>query len=235
MKKRTKKILAGAAAVAVVLGVAWWNASGASAQDAAKAAVKPDCVNLMYPLCNRSISAAQVVDNSLPGYKKLVPGSVSEDRLSQAVQDKLNKADQVGQDVLGGGISKSCDPVVIAHIGGSFKTGKTLVCSLDLPAGKWMLNTSAFFARTAAGVAGTRPQLAARVGASDTVFGDDYGTILGAEISPTKDRELTGSATKVVDGGVTVEWYAFGYNDDTSSAGSGDITAAADIVAVRVG
>jgi hypothetical protein len=29
--------------------------------------------------------------------------------------------------------------------------------------------------------------------------------------------------------------FAFGYNDDAGSAGSGDITAAADVVAVQVG
>lgn len=138
-------------------------------------------------------------------------------------------------DVLGKGVSKQCGSVTVAHIGGSFKTGKTLVCSFELPAGTWMVNSSAFFARTTAGVAGTRPQLALRVGASETAFGTDYGTILGAEISPAKDRELTGSAVKVVPGGVTVEVFAFGYNDDAGSAGSGEITAAADVVAVRVG
>jgi hypothetical protein len=138
-------------------------------------------------------------------------------------------------DVLGAGVGKDCDPAVIDHIGGSFKTGKTKVCELVLPEGKYLLSASAFFARTAAGVAGTRPQLALRVGASDTAFGTDYGTILGAEISPSKDRELTGSSVQVVDGGVTVEVFAFGYNDDAGSAGSGDITAAAHLSAVRVG
>jgi hypothetical protein len=54
------------------------------------AAVKPDCKNLMYPLCARSVAAGQVVDNSLPGYKKLAPGSVSEDRLNTATRAKLN-------------------------------------------------------------------------------------------------------------------------------------------------
>jgi hypothetical protein len=97
-----------------------------------------------------------------------------------------------------------------------------------------MINTSAFFACTAAGPAGTRPQPALRVGATDTAFGDDYGAILGAEISPAKDRELTGSTVKVT-ASTTVEVFAFGYNDDACSAGSGDITAADDVVAVQVG
>jgi hypothetical protein len=100
-----------------------------------------------------------------------------------------------------------------------------------------MINTSAFFARTAVGVPDTRPQLALRLGASTTAFGDDYGTILGAEISPSKDRELTGATVKVVKvtASTKVEAFAFGHNDDAGSAGSGDITAAADVVTVRVG
>lgn len=140
-------------------------------------------------------------------------------------------------DVKGTGISKSFDPVTIAHIGGSFKTQKTKIGEFTLPAGTWMINSSAFFARSVAGVDGTRPQLALRVGASDTAFGVDYGTILGAEISPAKDRELTGSAVKVVtvNAATTVEVFSFGYNDDAGSAGSGEITAAADVAAVRVG
>lgn len=36
------------------------------------AAVKPDCKTLTYPLCNRSVAAAQVVDNSLPK-SKIIP------------------------------------------------------------------------------------------------------------------------------------------------------------------
>jgi hypothetical protein len=131
----------------------------------------------------------------------------------------------------------SFKPVAVDHIGGSFKTNKTRVGEFKLPAGTWMVNTFAFFARTAAGPAGTRPQLALWVGATDTAFGDDHGAILGAEISPAKDRELTGSTVKVVrvTASTTVEVFAFGYNDDAGSAGSGDITAAADVVAVQVG
>jgi hypothetical protein len=38
----------------------------------ANGAVKPDCTNLQYPLCPRSVAATQVVDNSLPK-SKIVP------------------------------------------------------------------------------------------------------------------------------------------------------------------
>jgi hypothetical protein len=79
--------------------------------------------------------------------------------------------------------------------------------------------------------------LALRVGATDTAFGDDYGTILGAEISPAANRELAASTVKVVTvtAPTKVEVFGFGYNDDTGTAGSGDITAAATIAAVLVG
>lgn len=79
---KTWKKFAAAGLVAAV-GVGGWAV-------AADAAVKPDCKNLMYPLCPRSVAAGQVVDNSLPGYRKLAPGSVTEDRLATAVKTKLN-------------------------------------------------------------------------------------------------------------------------------------------------
>ncbi|WP_328998399.1 hypothetical protein OHA18_28560 [Kribbella sp. NBC_00709] len=190
---------------------------------AANGAVRPDCKSLTYPLCPRSVAASQVVDNSLPA-SKIVPA----DRNAF-----LKDTDAYGKS----GVSKDFDPVAIAKIGGSFKTSKTKVGEFTLQPGTWLLNSTAFFARTAAGVPGTRPQLALRVGASDTAFGTDYGTILGAEISPAKDRELTGSTVKVVEvkKATTVEVFAFGYNDDAGAAGSGEITAAASVVAVLVG
>lgn len=49
------------------------------------AAVKPDCKTLTYPLCNRSVAAAQVVDNSLP-----------ESKLAPEVRVKLNKVGTPG-------------------------------------------------------------------------------------------------------------------------------------------
>ncbi|TCC23474.1 hypothetical protein [Kribbella speibonae] len=190
---------------------------------AANGAVRPDCKTLSYPLCARSVAAKQVVDNSIPA-SKLVPG----DRAAF-----LKNTDVYGKS----GVSVDFKPVTIDKIGGSFKTNKTKVGEFTLEPGTWLLNSTAFFARTTAGAPGTRPQLALRVGASDTAFGTDYGTILGAEISPAKDRELSGSTVKVVtvDKATTVEVFAFGYNDDAGSAGSGEIAASASVVAVLVG
>lgn len=189
---------------------------------AANGAVKPDCKSLTYPLCPRSVAASQVVDNSLPA-SKLVPAD--------------RAAFLKNTDIYGKGVATDFKPVVIEHIGGSFKTDKTTVGKFTLQPGTWLINSTAFFARTATGVPGTRPQLALRVGASTTAFGDDYGTILGAEISPTKDRELAGSTVKVVKvtKATTVEVFAFGYNDDAGAAGSGQITAAASVVPVLIG
>ncbi|GAA1579610.1 hypothetical protein GCM10009804_40260 [Kribbella hippodromi] len=191
---------------------------------AANGAVKPDCKTLSYPLCPRSVAASQVVDNSLPA-SKIVPADRA--KFLKDTPDEYGKSD----------VSKDFDPVKVDKIGGSFKANKTKVGEFTLKPGTWLLNSTATFARTTKGVAGTRPQLALRVGASTTSFGTDYGTILGAEISPSADRELTGSTVKVVkvDKATTVEVFAFGYNDDASAAGSGEITAAASVTAVRVG
>lgn len=190
---------------------------------AANGAVRPDCKTLSYPLCARSVAASQVVDNSIPA-SKLVPG----DRAAF-----LKDTDAYGK----AGVTADFKPVTIDKIGGSFKTNKTKVGEFELKPGTWLLNSTAFFARTTAGAPGTRPQLALRVGASETAFGTDYGTILGAEISPAKDRELTGSTVKVVtvDQATTVEVFAFGYNDDAGSAGSGEIAASASVTAVLIG
>jgi hypothetical protein len=134
-------------------------------------------------------------------------------------------------------VVKDFAAVTVANIGGPFKTNKTKVGEFTLPAGTWRIDQTAFFARTIAGVAGTRPQLALRVGASATEFGTDFGTILGAEISPSAGRELSGTTMKFVTvaAPTLVEVFAFGYNDNGGAAGGGEITAAAQVGAVKVG
>lgn len=104
---------------------------------AANGAVKPDCKSLSYPLCPRSVAASQVVDNSLPA-SKIVPA----DRNAF-----LKDTDVYGKS----GVAKDFDPVAIAKIGGSFKTNKTKVGEFTLQPGTWLLNSTAFFARTTAG------------------------------------------------------------------------------------
>jgi hypothetical protein len=157
-------------------------------------------------------------------------GSVHEIGLDPALQAKVN-----AQPTL---LSVHCDAMPIALIGGSFKANKTdLSCALTVPAGRWKLDLSAFFHTTAAGPEGTRPQMAARVGSSATAFGDDYGTVFPGTAATIADREITGSATKVVTvtAPTEVKLYAFGYNDDTSANGGGRIEASADFTALKVG
>jgi len=206
-----------------------------------------------------SVGSAQIINGGVWG-GDIHDNTIAESKLGWDIRQKIAKAGgtqgpkvdtgpkgdtcakgengEPATDVLGKeGVSDTLGPKVIANIGGSFKTQKTKVGEITLPPGKWLLNASAFFARTTAGVPGTRPQLALRVGASETAFGEDFGTILGAEISPAKDRELTGSTVKVVkvSEATKVEVFGFGYNDDGSAAGGGQIEVTADVVAVRIG
>jgi hypothetical protein len=92
------------------------------------------------------------------------------------------------------------------------------------------VDADGFWTTLAAGPTGTRPQLALR----DTA-GHDLGTIFPGEVSPLKDREITGHSTKVVvlSEATTVKVYAFGYNDDTSAAGAGRLQVTASVVATR--
>lgn len=161
-------------------------------------------------------------------YLKTYNKTVGTAQLTDAMKTKVE---------LGTGVSVTLAAKGLDQIGGSFKTGKTKLGEITLPAGTWLINATGFFSRSVAGPAGTRPQLALRVGASDTEFGEDYGTALGAEISPSKDRELTISEVKVktIASTTTIEVFAFGYNDDGGSAGSNVIAASADVAAVRIG
>lgn len=188
----------------------------------ANGAVKPDCKTLSYPLCLRSVAAGQVVDNSLPK-SKIVPA----DR-DAFLADTRGDAQ----------VTKTFGPTKIKYIGGRYldpARGATYVGAFTLPAGTWLVNASAKFNRTVAGDPGVRPQLALRVGQSPEDFGDDYGTIMGDDISKAADADLYGSSLKLVTVGVAtqVNVYAFGYTDTRGIEGSNEITAAASIVAVR--
>lgn len=156
---------------------------------------------------------------------------VTQDKLHPAVQAKLNWGSLADgpQDI---------PETAIAKIGGPFLDNATLLGSVDLPAGDWLVNTSAVFTRTTSGATGTRPQMALRYNATQAnPFGESAGTLMGVEISPTANRELTESASEYVH--ITeptqMSIYGFGYNDDQSAAGSGQITAKARITLLRVG
>lgn len=158
-------------------------------------------------------------------------GIVSEQKLTAAVKAKLELGSLSGDPI-------AIQATPIANIGGSFLSRSTKVGEVTLQPGTWLVNTSAVFARVTAGAEGTRPQLALRYNKTEAQpFGEDAGTIMGAEISEAAGRELTGSSVKAMTVSVptVIDVHAFGYNDDTSSAGSGELTAAAEITALRVG
>lgn len=197
---------------------------------AANGAVKPDCKNLMYPLCPRSVAATQVVDNSLPK-SKIVPA----DR--DAFLKDTNTPDVKGE-VL---VSEDFEAKAVTLCGGSFKTRKTKLGEFTLPAGSKnvKIDSYLFAARTTTGPDTTVAQLALRVGASDTVFGTDYGTVF-SNLPAHAGREITGSTffttpKDVVLPATVVEVFAFCYNDDDagSDAGSNQWAASARVAVTQ--
>jgi hypothetical protein len=144
---------------------------------------------------------------------------VTESKLAPSVRAKLNPVRPAFH---------SFDRTTIEKIGGPFAANATYVGEFEQPAGTWNVYTSVFFARTVAGATGTRPQIALRSPANADL---NAGTILGTEISPTKDRELSATAVKhiVLDVPTTIAVYAFGYNDNASAAGGGEIDATVEV------
>lgn len=175
----------------------------------------------------QAIAAADVSKaDAIKSSSQIKAGTVDESDLNAALQAKLVKTPAIFN--FG---AKS-----IAKIGGPFKANKTLLGDFTLPAGTWRIDMSYLAVRTVAGAPGTRPQLALRVGASATENGAEYGTVMGAEISPAADRELTATGWKYIlknDSPKKVEVFAFGYNDDGSSAGSAELTMSAQVAITR--
>lgn len=211
MKLNIKTI---AAATVAAIGLAIGGIAVANAS-----AVKPDCVNLMYPLCARSVAAKQVVDNSIPK-SKIVP----------ADRDAFLK-DTNTPDVKGGADTLFANETAkeITNIGGTFSTRHTEVGTFVLPKGTWLVNLSAKFNRkTAAG--STDPEVQPML---QIVGGGNYVTIMGNDIAPSLDADLTGSAVGLITVAedTTFKVNAFGYNSARGSQGSGEITVLASVVA----
>jgi hypothetical protein len=183
-----------------------------------------------WHLGNGVVYGANMGPGMVDWFTTVYDGSVHESGLDAALKAKVNAPDK---DVNGtGGIIFGKYNVPIVNIGGPFDTNATKVGEFLIEPGTSLINTSAFFARTVAGVEGTRPQLALRYG-----DGQNAGTIMGTEISETANRELSGSTTKVVtvEAETTVTVWAFGYNDNASAAGGGEITVSAEVSAVKLG
>lgn len=226
-----------AAAVAVGLVIGLTSVSTAAPQDPAgrQAIAAPDSVN-STAIIDGSVWQADMAD-PLTAYLRAVPANgVFWSSLNNGIVSKSKLASDVADELAYGSLSDeptNVAPVVIANIGGPFATRATLIASVSVDAGTSLVNANAFFARTTAGAAGTRPQLALRYDEDNK----SAGTIMGAEISPSANRELTGSSSTVITVAepTVIRVYAFGYNDNGSDAGSGEITAAAQVSAVKVG
>lgn len=190
----------------------------------------------------------------------LTDNGVAEQDLTAAVRTKLNKAGQQGpkgdkgdtgekgeaaSDVLGGGaVKKEVGPTAIVNIGGSFAARKTELGTFTLPKGTWLINAAVVFDRLNVGdgdyqtpTTDTYPQFAIRYGESPGNFGTDAGTVMGTAISRAGRVELTGSGVKVVTvtDDTTVSLYGFGYNEDQSGFGGGQIKVAAQVSATKIG
>lgn len=168
--------------------------------------------------------------------------TVGKPQLKQEVADEL----AYGRS----GLPTVIAPKIIEHLGGPYFGADlttpaddqfTTLGEVQLGKGTWLVNVSGTFHRTAAGVVGSRPQIGLRIGQDQTAgaakWGIDAGTIGGVEISPGNGHDLFGSSTKVITltGPTTIGVYAFGYNNDTGTAGSGQIEASAVITPVQVG
>lgn len=253
------RIIAGAAAVVALLTVSasanasWdWKAAKAQAPASVTATAPANSVTSgsivdnevnTFDIKDKSIGGWDVLDNTLPlskmgwDFRQAIkkadvsqPGVVHEPALDAELKAKVN--DKTGETAI---FNFEAKP--LAHTGGSFKTGKTKLGEFTLPAGTFKIDMS-YFAHTLSALdpaAGTRPQLALRVGASATEFGADYGTLIGTEISPTADRELTDSGFKWIlnNAPKTVEVFGFGYQDNTGDTSANKITMSAQVVLTR--
>lgn len=201
----------------------------------------------------RTVSAAQDIDGT-----RIQTGTIYHDQINDTVEADLMKTPAksvfnsslnlgiIAKNNLGAAVQRELDFGTVADgnivnlpsktvdkIGGPFAANATALGDFTLPAGTWNLFFKVRFDRTVTGPLGTRVQLAVREGTS----GEDFGTDMGTEISPTAGRELVKSGVSIVT--VTeptvLTAKAFGYNDDGSASGSGQIAAGVQIWAQLVG
>jgi hypothetical protein len=164
------------------------------------------------------------------------PGAAGPKGDTGAAGPKGDKGD-VGTTV---SVNKVFDPTVIAKIGGSYSANATEITTVSLPsAGTYAVNARVTFDRKDANdpaylipSTDTMPQLSLRYGTDG-----DAGTIMGSPISRAGYVELTGSSVAyvTVDAATTITVRGFGYNEDRSQFGGGQITAAGVVTAVKIG
>ena len=246
---KKKKVIAGFAAAGTIL------VGGAVAANAATGA---GCRTLTYPLCANSVASTQVVNNSLTGVdiktnslgwtdldgntQKLIKsgGGTAGPAGKDGAPGAPGKDGADGKPGVAVSVNKTFAPTVIEKIGGSYGANATQITTFSLPsAGTYLVNARVVFDRKDKGSEGyeqpttdTMPQLSLRYGSDG-----DAGTIMGTAISPAGFSELTGSsvATVTVDAATEITVRGFGYNEDRSSFGGGQITASGQVTAVKIG
>lgn len=163
--------------------------------------------------------------------KKADADNAAQDEKIEALEAE---GDDVGATV---GAHLGSDATPIAKIGGSFAANATLLDTQHLSAGKYLVNTYAFFDRVDNGQASSPVLQVAVRGADGSTWGADYGTAFTGEFPATGNLEQTASSTRYVtvpEGGLDVSVYGFGYNADQSANGSGNYTVTADVSFVPV-
>lgn len=128
----------------------------------------------------------------------------------------------------------------VADVGGTFgkfpdNVRATILDTVDLPAGKYVVTGEGFFINNDATSGQSRMQLALRV-EDGSDWGQDLGTCFTGAISPLKNRESHCSSTRVVTlaEDSIVKVFAFGYADDQGSADSGKVNATSFVTALPV-
>jgi hypothetical protein len=237
----TKKAVAGIAALGLAGGGGVLLMSSANAAEPQPPAAARDAggaiPNAKGAVTNWHLGKGSVYgDNLGPGmvqwFTTVYNGSVHEIGLDANLKNQLGNGKGAG--------TTTFAPKAIEKIGGSFAANKTAVGELKLTAGgTYLINTQAKFDRKDAGSAGyetptteTYPSLVVRYDGDK-----DAGTIMGSPVSKSGFVELTGSstATVTVDGPTTLNLYGFGYNEDRSAFGAGQITVGGQVTAVKIG
>lgn len=197
-----------------------------------------------YNIKDGTIYGADLGPGMINWFTTVYNGSVHEIGLDADLKAKVNRP--IPAEVFGktGGELK-IDPTTIATIGGSWVTGKTELGSFTLPAGQYLINSAVVFDRLNADEDGyvvpttdTMPQFGLRFDITDdNKFGVDAGTVMGVPVSKAGYTELTGSSTKAVTltAETTITAYGFGYNEDRSGFGGGQVKVGGTVAAVRVG
>lgn len=188
---------------------------------------------------NESLRGVDVKDGKL-GLKELSPAAlkaIAELAGEDGAPGTPGEDGEDGQDAtLAGSFQGNA---TIATLGGSFATNATQIGTLQLDAGKYVINAYGFFDTTAADsprTDGTHLMLALRgpTSASDA-FGADYGTCFTGAF-PQGDREATCQATRTItlDAPTTIRVIGFGYNEDQSGTGGGTFTVSTDVSAIEL-